>query len=47
MPKTTKSELKLIPVKHMDEILEIALGKQAVVKPPKPKKAAREDNQEE
>lgn len=47
LPKTAKSELKIIPVKYMDEILEIALGKQAVVKPPKPKKVAREDNQEE
>ncbi len=47
LPKTAKSELKIIPVKHMDEVLEIALGKQAVVKPPKPKKVAREDNQEE
>jgi ATP-dependent Lon protease len=47
LPKTAKSELKIIPVKHMDEVLEIALGKQAVVKPPKPKKLPKEETQQE
>ncbi len=43
LPKTAKSELKIIPVKHMDEVLEIALGKNKVVEPPKPRK--RQDEQ--
>jgi ATP-dependent Lon protease len=47
LPKTAKSELKIIPVKHMDEVLEIALGKQVVSKPPRPKKLSKEDLQEE
>ncbi|HRQ22322.1 MAG TPA: magnesium chelatase domain-containing protein, partial [Anaerolineales bacterium] len=47
LPKTAKSELKIIPVKHMDEVLEIALGKQAVVKPPKPKKLPKEEAQQD
>jgi ATP-dependent Lon protease len=47
LPKTAKSELKIIPVKHMDEVLDIALGKQAVSKPPKPKKLPKEEIQEE
>ncbi|RJP56089.1 MAG: endopeptidase La [Anaerolineaceae bacterium] len=47
LPKTAKSELKIIPVKHMDEVLEIALSKQAVVSPPKPKKLPKEEAQEE
>ncbi len=45
LPKTAKSELKIIPVKHMDEVLEIALGKNKVVEPPKPRK--RQDEQVE
>jgi len=47
LPKTAKSEMKIIPVKHLDEVLEIALGKQAVVKPPKPKRQSKEESQEE
>ncbi|MCZ2128475.1 MAG: endopeptidase La [Anaerolineales bacterium] len=47
LPKTAKTELKIIPVKHMDEVLDIALGKQATVKPPKPKKPAKDEAQEE
>ena len=46
LPKTAKSELKIIPVKHMDEVLEIALGKQVVSKPPKPKKQKEERGEE-
>jgi ATP-dependent Lon protease len=42
LPKTAKSELRIIPVKHMDEVLEIALGKNKVIEPPKPKKRAEE-----
>jgi ATP-dependent Lon protease len=47
LPKTAKSELKIIPVKHMDEVLDIALGKQAVVNPPKPRKQNKEAPEEE
>jgi ATP-dependent Lon protease len=47
LPKTAKSELKIIPVKHMDEVLDIALGKQAVVPPPRPKKLPKEEAPEE
>jgi ATP-dependent Lon protease len=43
LPKTAKSEMKIIPVKHMDDVLDIALGKQKVSEPPKPRK--RQDEQ--
>jgi predicted ATP-dependent protease len=36
--------LKIVPVKHIDDVLEIALGKHAVLEPPKVKK---KDLQEE
>ncbi|KAA0265559.1 MAG: endopeptidase La, partial [Chloroflexi bacterium] len=45
LPKTAKSELKIIPVKHMDEVLEIALGKNPIIEAPKPKKRAEEQNE--
>ncbi len=47
LPKTAKSELKIVPVKHMDEVLDIALGRQAVVKPPKPRKQNKGEGQQE
>ncbi|MCC6259939.1 MAG: endopeptidase La [Anaerolineales bacterium] len=46
LPKTAKSELKIIPVKHMDDVLEIALSKHVTIEPPKPKKRNEEAGEE-
>jgi ATP-dependent Lon protease len=46
LPKTAKSEMKIIPVKHMDDVLDIALGKQKVMDPPKPRKRPDEQGEE-
>ncbi|MBI3150665.1 MAG: endopeptidase La [Chloroflexi bacterium] len=46
LPKTAKSELKIIPVKHMDDVLSIALSERVAIEPPRPKKRA-DENQEE
>jgi ATP-dependent Lon protease len=35
LPKTAKSELKIIPVKHMDEVLQIALSPKPIIEPPR------------
>ena len=47
LPKTAKAELKIIPVQHMDEVLQIALASRAIIEPPRPRRQAREENQEE
>ena len=47
LPKTAKSELKIIPVKHMDEVLQIALASKAVIEPPSPRRQPKEDGQDE
>lgn len=47
LPKTAKSELKIIPIKHMDDVLAIALSKEVTIEPPRPKKPARDDSQED
>jgi len=47
LPKTAKSELKIIPVKHMDEVLQIALASKAVIEPPRPRRQSKEDLQDE
>ena len=44
LPKTAKAELKIIPVKHMDDVLGIALAARPVMEPPKPRK---QNNKEE
>jgi len=47
LPKTARSELKIIPIKHMDDVLAIALSKEVTVEPPRPKKHTRDDNQDD
>jgi len=47
LPKTARSELKIIPIKHMDDVLAIALSEKVTVEPPRPKKHTRDDSQEE
>ncbi len=47
LPKTARSELKIIPIKHMDDVLAIALSDKVTVEPPRPKKHVRDDSQEE
>ncbi len=47
LPKTAKSELKIIPVKHMDEVLQLAVAPKAVIEPPRPRRQPRDDSQDE
>jgi len=47
LPKTARSELKIIPVKHMDEVLQIALASKAIIEPPRPRRQPRDDNQDD
>lgn len=46
LPKTAKSEMKIIPVRHMDDVLDIALGRQAVIAPPRPKRLSKDEGEE-
>jgi ATP-dependent Lon protease len=47
LPKAAKAEMKIIPVKHMDEVLQIALSPKAVIDPPRPRKQPKDDNQDD
>jgi len=47
LPKAARSELKILPVKHMDDVLKIALSPDVAVEPPRPKKQSKEEQQEE
>ncbi len=46
LPKTAKTELKIVPIKHMDDVLDFALSKQVVNPPPKPRKRGEEQSEE-
>ncbi len=47
LPKTAKSELKIVPIKHMDDVLALALSDKVTVEPPRPKKQARDEQGDE
>jgi ATP-dependent Lon protease len=38
LPKTVRSDLKIVPVKHMDQVVQLAVVPQATVDPPRPRK---------
>src|SRR5581483_10024790 len=45
VPKTVKSELKIIPVTHMDQVVDVALAPEAVIEPPRPRKRNEETSE--
>jgi len=47
VPKTARSELKIIPITHMDQVVEVALSPDVVIPPPRPRKQANEEQQQD
>ncbi len=47
LPKAAKTDLKIIPVKHMDEVLQLALSPKAIMEPPRPRRQPKDDSQDE
>ncbi len=47
VPKKVREDLKIIPVTHMDEVLEIALANQPAAEPPHPRRRSEESAPEE
>ncbi len=45
VPKTVKAELKIVPVTHMDQVIEVALAAEAVIEPPRPRKRNEESGE--
>jgi len=37
VPKKVREDLKIIPIQHMDQVLEIALAPEAALEPPRPR----------
>jgi ATP-dependent Lon protease len=42
LPRAARRDLKVVLVKHMDEVLHVALSAQSVVPPPRPRKPAKD-----
>ena len=42
VPKRVRTDLKIIPVEHMDQVLEVALYPEPVIQPPRPRKRPEE-----
>jgi len=47
VPKRVRTDLKIIPVEHMDQVLEVALYPEPVVAPPRPRKRSEETQQQD
>jgi ATP-dependent Lon protease len=47
LPKAARTELKIVPVKHMDDVLRMALSPEVKVEPPRPRKQKTEETEEE
>jgi ATP-dependent Lon protease len=44
VPKTVRSDLKIVPVTHMDQVIEVALAREPLTEPPRPRKRTEESN---
>jgi ATP-dependent Lon protease len=44
VPKTARDELKIIPIEHMDQVLEVALSLEVVIEPPRPRNKSDEQD---
>ena len=47
VPKKVREDLKIIPLQHMDQVLDLAFGPDPVLEPPRPRRRPEEQNQEE
>ena len=47
LPKAARADLKIVLVKHMDQVLDVALAAQPVVEPPRHRKPAKDAASEE
>ena len=45
LPKQVRSDLKILPIKHMDQVVEIALAPERVIEPPRP--TLKDEDEEE
>ncbi len=47
LPKRVREDIKIIPVHHMDEVIDLAISPEVVVEPPRPRRRAEEPQEED
>ena len=47
VPKTVRSELEIIPITHMDQIIDLALAPEPTVEPPRPRRRGEESQNDD
>jgi ATP-dependent Lon protease len=47
VPKKVREDLKIIPLQHMDQVIDLAISPNPVLEPPRPRRRAEESPQEE
>jgi ATP-dependent Lon protease len=47
VPKKVREDLKIVPLQHMDQVIDIAIAPDAVLEPPRPRRRADEQPAEE
>jgi ATP-dependent Lon protease len=47
VPKAVRSELEIVPIAHMDQVIDLALSPEATIEPPRPRKRGEEPQSED
>jgi predicted ATP-dependent protease len=46
VPKKVREDLKIIPVTHMDQVVQIAVAPEPVIEPPRPRRRQEESSEQ-
>ncbi len=47
VPKAVRTDLKIVPVKHMDDVIKVAISPEMMLEPPRPREKEDEGNDEQ
>jgi len=47
VPKKVREDLKIIPLQHMDQVIDLAIAPDPVLEPPRPRRRMDEQQQED
>jgi len=47
VPKKVREDLKIVPLQHMDQVIDLAISPEVMLEPPRPRRRSEEQPQEE
>jgi hypothetical protein len=47
VPKKVREALKILPITHMDEVVQIAIAPDPIIEPPRPRRRQEEPGEQE